>query len=100
MRRPSNGGGIGMNHAVQEKTAEIDRNLIRFLELLPSLMIEHAGDYALMRDTSVIGYYRSAIDAQIAGNQQFEDHLFSIQHIREVAEELGNFSYALHSRQT
>ena len=83
-----------------EKRAEINSNLGRFLELLPGLMKEHPNDYVLMRNRSVVGYYKSALDAQIAGNQQFPDGLFSIQHIKEVAEELGHFAYALHSGET
>jgi hypothetical protein len=80
-----------------EKRAEIDSNLERFLQLLPSMMAEHAEQYVLMRHKTVIGYYATAIDAQIAGNQQFADHMFSIQHVREVAEELGHYAYAVHS---
>jgi hypothetical protein len=88
-------GGVGMSHSA--KLAEINSNLERFLALLPSMMAEHAGQYVLMRHKSVVGYYDSAIDAQIAGNQKYEDRLFSIQHVREVAEELGHFAYAVHS---
>jgi hypothetical protein len=87
-----------MNGADLGKSAEIDRNWERFMELLPALMGEHAGDYVLMKDRSVIGYYKSALDAQIAGNQQFEDQIFSIQHIAQAPEELGRYSYAILSR--
>ena len=88
-----------MSGTDRAKRAEIDNNLERFLELLPELMLKHSNDYVLMKDRSVIGYYKTAIDAQIAGNQQFDDYLFSIQRIKEVAEELGHFAYAIHSRE-
>lgn len=81
------------------KLAEIDNNLKRFLVLLPALMAAHEGQYVLMRHGCVTGYYDSALDAQIAGNQQYEDRVFSIQRVEEAPEELGHFSYAVHSGQ-
>jgi hypothetical protein len=81
------------------KLTEIDRNLERFLELLPTLVTAHRDKYVLMRHQEVIGYFGSAIDAQIAGNQQFEDQIFSIQEVKEMAEELGRYSYAVLSRE-
>jgi hypothetical protein len=88
-----------MNATDKEKLAEIDSNLERFLELLPELLAEHPSEYVLMRHKIVVGYFRSAIDAQIAGNQQFDDGVFSIQHINEPAEELGHFAHAIYSRE-
>jgi hypothetical protein len=79
------------------KRAEIEGNLSRFLELLPDLMKDHADQHVLMRHGAVVGYFETALDAQIAGNQQFQDRLFSIQHVQEVAEELGHFAHAVHS---
>ncbi len=84
-----------MGHATLSKTAEIDRNLGRFLEILPRLVPAHSGKYVLMRHGEVVEFYGSAIDAQIAGNQKFDDGVFSIQQVKEVAEELGYFSYAV-----
>lgn len=87
-----------MSHVALSKSAEIDRNLAKFLELLPSLIPRHKGQCALMRHGEVIDFFDSAVEAQIAGNQRFSDRLFSIQHVQEVAEELGRFSYALPAR--
>jgi hypothetical protein len=63
----------------ETKLAEIDRNLEWFLEQLPSLVTTHLGEWALLRRRTVVGFHQSALDAQIAGNQQFEDGRFSIQ---------------------
>ena len=87
-----------MSEAHRSKMAAIDRNLEDFLRQLPSLMKEHEGKYALLRDGEVVGFFETAIDAQIAGNQQFEDTLFSLQKITRIAEELGHFTYALDQR--
>ena len=82
-----------------DKLAEIDSNLERFLELLPTLVKAHHDKYVLMRHQQVVDYFPTAVDAQIAGNQQFEDQIFSIQQVRETAEELGRYSYAVLSRE-
>ncbi len=84
---------MSLSHAA--KTAEIDRNLDQFLRVLPSLISEHKGQYVLLRHGAVLEFFASALDAQIAGNQRFEDEVFSIQHVTEMPEELGYFSYAL-----
>jgi hypothetical protein len=80
------------------KTQEIDRNLERFLEILPRLMAEHAGEYVLMRRGDVVGFFESALDAQIEGNKRFPDSGFSFQPIEETVHELGYFSYAVDPR--
>lgn len=84
-----------MSHS---KSEEIDRNLVRFLEVLPAIVGDHGGQYVLLRHGAIHGFYDSALDAQIAGNQRFEDQIFSIQCVNEAAEELGCFSYAVDPR--
>ncbi len=81
------------------KADEISRNYSHFRNVLPELVAEHEGKYALLRDGQVVQFFDSALDAQITGNNRFADELFSIQLVKESAEELGFFAYALHSRQ-
>jgi hypothetical protein len=85
-----------MSHVTMERRQEIDRNWERFLELLPGLKAAHEGQFALLRHGEIVGFFGSAIDAQIAGNQRFEDGIFSFQIVSEELEELGFHSYALH----
>jgi len=80
------------------KSEEINRNLDRFLEALPLLVRDHEGEYALIRHGEIQDFFGSALDAQIAGNQRFEDRIFSIQCVKETAEDLGYFSYAVDPR--
>lgn len=84
-----------MGRVLTAKEAEIDANFERFLELLPDLMADHAGQYALLRDRQVQDFFESALDAQIAGNQRFPDGLFSVQEVSDAVEELGYCAYAL-----
>lgn len=80
------------------KIEEIEQNYKRFMELLPTLVDRHPGQYALLRDREIVGCYESAIAAQVAGNQRFKDHLFSIQAITQTPEHLGFFAHALPRR--
>jgi hypothetical protein len=82
----------------QTKQEEIERNFEAFREKLSTLVAEHEGRYALIRHGEVKDFYDSVVDAQIAGNSQFDDQLFSIQCVREATEELGFFSYAIDPR--
>jgi hypothetical protein len=84
-----------MSHTPLSKLAAIDSNLDSFLRLLPGLMAEHEGEYALLRYGQVVAFFPEAIDAQIAGNQRYPDGVFSFQRVTEVPEELGAFTYAL-----
>jgi hypothetical protein len=77
------------------KSEEIDRNLERLSEILHDLMPEHEGQYALMRHGNVVGFFPDPLDAQIVGNQRFDDSIFSIQCVQEAPEQLGYFSYAI-----
>lgn len=80
------------------KVAEISRNADRFAELLPELLASREGQYALMRDQKIVGFYPSAIEAQTAGNEQFQDGRFSIQKVTDEVEHLGRYAYAITKR--
>lgn len=84
--------------ATSSKEAEIDRNFAAFTHLLPSLLPEHANQYALMRHGEIVSFHDAAIDAQIAGNRAYGDRVFSIQQVEQQAQELGFYSYALYPR--
>jgi hypothetical protein len=91
-------GRRAMSEAKSLKSAEIDRNWDKFLELLPTLTAEHRGQWVLMRHASIVDFFDTAMDAQIAGNRKFDDKIFSIQPVKEEAEELGYYSYAVDPR--
>ncbi len=89
-----------MDKAARAKSEEIDRNLGMFIAALPSMLPDHEGQYVLLRHGEVIGFFSTALDAQIAGNRAFDDRMFSIQHVTATAEELGFFAYAFDFRAT
>ncbi len=90
-------GTLGM---ARSKSEEIERNFEEFRKVLPKLVADREGQYALIRHGLIEDFYDSAVDAQIAGNRQFDDQLFSIQCVKETAEELGYFSYAVDPRRS
>jgi hypothetical protein len=77
------------------KIAEITRNEAMFSKILPTLLGERQGQYALMRDEKIIGFYPSAMEAQTEGHNRFSDGRFSIQKVTEEVEHLGRYAYAL-----
>ena len=73
---------------------EVDRNFKQFQKLLPDLLKQHPGKYALMKDGEVVEVFDTARDAYAAGNKIYSDGLFSIQHVADASIDLGFFSHA------
>ncbi len=65
----------------QDIQAEVDRNFEAFGAMLPDLLKDHAGKYALLRDTKLIEKFDTAGDALIYAQAQFPDGLYSIQEV-------------------
>ncbi len=72
----------------------VDRNYEAFRNMLPELLTSHAGDYALLRERRVAGFFGSAGEAMVAGDQRYPDQLFSIQLVTDKVVDLGFFSHA------
>lgn len=87
-----------MPHTVRTKDEAIDANLAAFLKLLPDVIEAHEGEFALLRHEAIVQFYSTPIDAQIEGNRQFPDKLFSVQEISDASVQLGAYTYAVHSR--
>lgn len=83
-----------MSIALADRQKEIDNNLDYFLSELRSLKEAHAGKFALLRHKSIVGFYDTPMDAVASGNALYEDRLFSVQQVTEVAVDLGFFSHA------
>lgn len=81
---------------VRSKQEEVDRNFAFFQAELPKVLGQHRGKYALIRDSKIIGYYDTAVDAQTSGHQLYQDGLFSIQKVTDEPLDLGFYSHAVH----
>lgn len=74
---------------------EVDRNFAVFREMLPSIIHERRGTFALMRGGEIVTYFTTPIDATAAGEKLFPDGVFSIQQVTDTSIDLGYFSYAV-----
>lgn len=80
------------------KEKAIVENYDAFEAMLPLLLLEHKGEFALMRNREVAGFFPTASEAQITGAQRFSDSAFSVQKIEEKTIDLGFYSYARYRR--
>ncbi|MCC7362533.1 MAG: hypothetical protein IT317_23835 [Anaerolineales bacterium] len=71
-------------------------NYDAFQSLLPSILAEHHGQFALLRERQIVEYFSTAGDAYKAGKQLFSDGQFSIQEVVAEPLDLGFFSHAVH----
>jgi len=74
---------------------EVDRNYEAFQKLIPAIIRDHRGQYALMKGGKIINYFTTPTDARTAGELLYKDGLFSIQQVTDTPLDLGYFSYAV-----
>ena len=74
--------------------SEIDSNFDAFQRHLSVSLVEHRGEFALLRHGRVIDYFDRPGAALVAGNQRFPDLLFSIQEVSDEPIDFGVWSHA------
>ena len=72
---------------------EVDRNYDAFVRTLRTILPRHRGQYALMRDGKIVGYFDRPGAANITGCERFEDGVFSIQEVTDEPIDLGFWSH-------
>lgn len=75
------------------RTEEVDRNLKFFEKKVDGLMKDHAGQFALLRHESIVGFFGTCLDAYRSGVRSFADGLFSIQEVTIEPLVVGFFSF-------
>ena len=73
----------------EKQQREVDANYEAFEAMLSNLMAAHGGEYALMRNREVVGFYGTGWDAVRTGNRLFADGFFSVQKVSREVMELG-----------
>ncbi len=76
------------------KIKEIENNYAIFKNVLPQIIDNHRGTFALMKDGKIIDYYSTAIDAERAGYGAYKDGMFSVQKVDDSLVNLGVFTDA------
>jgi hypothetical protein len=77
------------------KEKAIAQNYAAFQRILPSVLIAHQRQTALLRHGVVVDYFDSPVQAIAHGKASFDDSLFSIQKVASSAEavEFGWYSH-------
>ncbi len=78
----------------ESKRVELRNNYTEFKKALPTLIHDHENKFALMRHGEIIAYFETAPQALKAGRRKFDDDLFSVQEVTDVAADLGGHSRA------
>lgn len=79
---------------VEEKQREVDNNYEAFIKILPRIVEQHSGQYALMKDREIVSYHKTFLKAREKATKHYPDGLFSIQEISAEPVDLGYFSRA------
>jgi hypothetical protein len=78
----------------EARELEIRQNYSFFKEIVASLMDQHAGQFALIRNRTIVEYYNSAGSAVADGARRFGDLPFSVQRVIDRPIDLGFLSHA------
>jgi hypothetical protein len=73
---------------------EIDRNFDFFQRNLSQFLPTDLGRFALLRNCSVVQFCGTPFEAEMAGEAQFPDGIYSIQEVTDSPVDLGFFTYA------
>jgi hypothetical protein len=74
---------------------QVKQNYEAFKKLLPSLLVEHPGKYALLRDRELVAVFDTMSDAVTSAEKLYPDARWSIQHITNRPINLGCRSRAV-----
>ncbi|MEM8825526.1 MAG: hypothetical protein AAGD40_01175 [Pseudomonadota bacterium] len=72
---------------------EVDRNYEAFIAMLPDLLSDHRGEYALMKDRKIVSYNASSWEALKEGKARFGKKPFSVQEVDDEPIDMGFFSH-------
>jgi hypothetical protein len=73
---------------------EVDRNFDCLQRQLSEILPEHEGQYALMRDGRIVGYFDNVRAALTEAANAYPDRIFSVQEVTAEPVDLGAFSHA------
>lgn len=80
----------------EDRQREIDANYDFFQRNLAQYLLNHRGQFALLRSRAIVDFFNGPGEAYRAGLARFPDELFSIQEVEDRPAEMGLMSLALH----
>ena len=78
----------------KRQAREVHANYAAFKKLLPDVLEEHRGKYAVMRDKKIVGFFRTVDEAGPFARAKFPDWHYSIQLVTDQPIDFGIFSRA------
>jgi hypothetical protein len=81
--------GVFMNDFRQQIQEEVNKNFDFFKKELPQLMMGHLGQYALLKNASIVEFFDSFNDANKYAKLAFTDRMYSIQKVTNRIVRLG-----------
>jgi hypothetical protein len=82
---------------VDAREMEIRKNFSYFQGIVTSMMSDHAGQTALIRKETLVGFFDTPGEAVSEGNKLFGDLPFSVQRVIDRPIDLGFLSHAADS---
>lgn len=79
-----------MDRTLQKR--EVEGNYDAFVRSLGRILEKHRGQFALMRNGEIIGYFDRPGAANVAAHKKFPDGLYSIQEVTDEPIDLGFWS--------
>ena len=73
--------------------SQVDKNYTFFKKILPTLMIDHHHEFALLSGQKIIEFFQTKRDAVKAGKLKFNTN-FSVQEVSDEVVDLGFYSIA------
>jgi hypothetical protein len=80
----------------QVQQLEIDRNYQFFVDYAPTILDQHKGEYALLRNQKCVAIFPTLLEAVSVAATRFKDEPYSIQEVADGPVDLGFFSHADH----
>jgi hypothetical protein len=79
---------------VPQQLNEVDKNYDAFLAILPNIIHDHRGRFALLHDGELKDFFDSSMDAYLEGVRIIGIGNFSVQQVTTESDNLGFYSYA------
>jgi hypothetical protein len=79
-----------------QQAREVDENYDFFQRHLNDYLAGHRGEYALLKNRTLVGFFAQPVEALDAALGQFADGVFSIQEVTDEPIDLGFFSHVAH----
>ena len=78
-----------------DREKQIDSNYDFFQRSLAKILPDHRGEFALLRDRQIVGFFAGPGEAYREGLRLYSDELFSVQEVEDRPAEMGLISLAL-----